>query len=136
MDLTVHSKTVVDDDQSWLGSEHGTSATDTITLKSADFTGTFADGRIPSGTPVSKLAAGNLWTLYTNAGTAGAETLTGFLFKTVQVIDKAGATNNVGAAVLMHGEIVEANLPAVWAALTATPIAAGKVDVAGRIWFV
>lgn len=137
MDLGTHVRTFADDDQSWLGSEHGTNTGDTITLDGAAFLAAYPDGRVPSGVPLSAMTAGGLWQLYDNVGTDGTETFVGFLFKAVSVLAREGTTvTRVGASVLRHCQVVEANLPAYWAALTAIPIAAAKVDAAGRIIFV
>jgi hypothetical protein len=61
MDLTVRSEGPwLAEDRSWLASDHGTTATRTITLDISAFTeGThYPDGFIPSGTVLAELASG------------------------------------------------------------------------------
>jgi hypothetical protein len=60
MDLSLRRESFLVDDQSWLGSEHGTQATESITLDTSAFTeGThYPDGFFKSGIPLAKLASG------------------------------------------------------------------------------
>lgn len=60
MDLSQRRKSFGVDDQSWLGSEHGTQSTETITLDTSTFTAGihFPDGYFKSGLPLGKLASG------------------------------------------------------------------------------
>lgn len=59
MDISVHSDTYVADDMSWLGSAHGTDATETITLDVSAFTeGThYPNGVLLAGLPLGKITA-------------------------------------------------------------------------------
>lgn len=59
MDLTLRTETFGQDDQSWLGSAHGTDATQSITLDTSAFTsGThYPDGYFKSGIALGKIAA-------------------------------------------------------------------------------
>lgn len=108
MDLSPTTTTrTVTRDKRWLASSHGTDATDTITLDIAG--GTFAavlqEGGtvVPSGTALNRGADG----LYDRA--SGADVAEGHLYE--DVVIKAGTTA-AGGALLWHGEVVQAQLPA------------------------
>lgn len=116
------------DDPSWLGSAHGTDATETGTLDVSRFTENthYPNGVLPSGTPVGKVTATGLYAPYSTSGSDGADVLVGFTISPVKI--EAGMTRT-SVAVLTHGRVVEANLP--------FPVDAnGKADAAGRIRFV
>lgn len=105
------------------------------------FTATF--GGQYTGTDVAQMTASGSFTGGTTpavtvaTGTAGGaapgvsdgrETLAGFLMFGVKV-NTADTTIDVGGAVFLHGGVVSSRLP--------VPVdAAGRTDVAGRIWFV
>lgn len=59
MDLRLTTESFGVDDQSWLGSEHGTQATEPVTLDTSTFTsGThYPDGYFKSGIPLGKITA-------------------------------------------------------------------------------
>lgn len=94
-------------DKTWLASSHGTDCTDTVTLDIAGgtFAAVLAEGGtvVPSGTPLNRGADG----LYDRA--SGADVAEGHLFE--DVIIRAGSTR-AGGALLWHGEVVQAELPA------------------------
>ncbi|MCX4705655.1 head decoration protein [Streptomyces sp. NBC_01373] len=117
------------DDQSWLGSAHGTDATETIALDTSTFTLAthYPDGYFKSGIPLGKITAGGKYGPYDNAAADGRQTLVGFLFAAV----KAPTDNTLdpAAAMLTHGKVRESRLPV-------AVDAAGKTDVAGTIRFV
>lgn len=98
------------EDQTWLGSAHGTTEADSITLDPAlfDLVTNFPDGFIPSGVVVGKVTATGLYGPYATAATDGREVAAGHLFTTVEM-DATSA--RVTAALYWHGEVVEANLP-------------------------
>ncbi|MFJ8755675.1 head decoration protein [Streptomyces cyaneofuscatus] len=117
------------DDQSWLGSEHGTQATETIVLDTSTFTPAthYPAGFFKSGIPLGQITTGGKFGPYDNTANDGREKLVGFLFSavgapTVNTIDPAGA-------LLAHGKVRESRLPV-------AVDAAGKADVAGAIRFV
>ncbi len=87
------------DDPSWLGSEHGTDATETVTLDVAAFTEAdhYPDGVIPSGTPLSIIDASGLYGPYDSEGT-----LSGFLIAPRVV--ETGVTR-IAAGLLTHGKV-------------------------------
>ena len=80
MDISVRTDSYSSEDRSWLGSSHGTEATRTITLDRSAFAdliaddGDFADGILPSGFCVARLAASGLYGPYRGADTAGITT--------------------------------------------------------------
>lgn len=117
------------DDQSWLGSAHGTDATETIALDTSTFTkGThYPDGYFKSGIPLGRITAGGKYGPYDNAASDGRQTLVGFLFAAVAA--PADNTIDPAAALLTHGKVRASRLPV-------TVDAAGQTDVAGTIRFV
>ena len=121
MDLTIKRESFGQDDQSWLGSAHGTNAAQTDTLDAASFTKAthYPDGWLKSGLPLAK--SGEKYVLWT----AGA-VLAGFLFTTVRVPEDTAAP--VGAAILEHGRVKAAKLPV-------SVDADGQATAAGRIIF-
>jgi hypothetical protein len=129
MDLSIRSETFGADDQTWLGSAHGTSSARSITLDTSAFTaGThYPDGFFKSGLPLGKITATGKYAPYSNAASDGTETLVGFLLSPIKA--PAATTTDVVGALLIHGIIVEAKLPV-------AVDSAGKADVAGRITFV
>lgn len=116
------------DDPSWLGSEHGTDATETGTLDVSKFTAQthYPNGVIPSGTAVGKVTATGLYGPYKTSGSDGDDVLVGFTVSPVKV--EPGVTR-ISVGILTHGRVVESKLPF---AVDAN----GKNDVAGRIRFV
>ena len=123
MHLALTSETFGSDDQSWLGSAHGTDCTETITLDTSTFTPAthYPNGYFRSGIPLGKITATGLYGPYDNAAHDG------HLFAAV----KAPADNTVdpAAALLWHGKVRPSRLP--------VPVdAAGQADVAGRIRYV
>ena len=129
MNLAQTSQTFLPpEDQSWLGSAHGTDSLETITLDVSAFTATFTDGVIPSGVALGKITATGLYAPYDDAAVDGSAVMTGFLYTTKDI--SAGDTFDIGASMLTHGKIRVAKLP------TDHGLdAAGRTDVAGRIQF-
>jgi hypothetical protein len=131
MDLSLTTQTFGADDQSWLGSEHGTQATEPVTLDTSLFTPAthYPQGYFKSGFPLGKITATGKYGPYSGAAADGRETLVGFLYAAV----KAPAVNtvDVAGAMLVHGKVRESRLP------TGHGVdAAGKADVAGAIRFI
>ncbi|MFF0245038.1 head decoration protein [Streptosporangium sandarakinum] len=129
MNISITTETFHQDDQSWLGSAHATTATRTITLDTSAFTPAthYPGGYFPSGLPLGKITTTGKYGPYDNTAEDGRDTLTGFLFTAVKA--PASTTTDVGAALFEHGRIVEARLPI-------AIDAAGKTDVAARITFI
>lgn len=96
------------EDQSWLGSAHGTTECDTITLDGSAFLATWADGIVPSGVVLGKITATGLYAPYDNGAADGTEVAAGILFQTVDLGDDG---IDSPAALYWHGEVIEAKLP-------------------------
>lgn len=114
-DLSVETTTYSGEDQSWLGSAHGTNNAWSATLDASLFVGTFTDGVVPSGVVLGRLNAspGKL-VPYTDAAThgAGSDTAVGHLLTTTDLGGTtAGTAKDVAVAVIDHGRVIEANLP-------------------------
>lgn len=126
MDISVRTVAFGTENRSWLGSAHGTDATRTITLDVSTFTEAthYPDGYIPSGTVVGRITATGLYGPYDNAATDGREIAAGFLFNSIPI----NGTADVGAPLLEHGMVVEANLPA-----NSGLDVAAALELAGRI---
>ncbi|MGO4630504.1 head decoration protein [Streptomyces sp. 2RAF24] len=111
MELSLKTENFGSDDQSWLGSSHGTQATETITLDTSTFTPAthYPDGYFKSGIPLGKITAGGKYGPYDNAAADGRQTLVGFLFAAVQA--PAVNTLDPSGAMLTHGKVRESRLP-------------------------
>jgi hypothetical protein len=136
MNLNPVRETVGQDDQSWLGSAHGTSSAESITLDLSTFTANthYPNGYLPSGTPLGLITASSKYGIYDDVtpATDGRQTLVGFLLSPVRVVAYGPGTvvGDAHGALLTHGRIVLAKLP------FAIVDTAGKTAVAGRIRFV
>lgn len=132
MDLTVRTDAIGADDQSWMGSRHGTNNARTITLARAAFTAAthYPQGFMKSGTPLARYTTGantGLYGPYTTGATDGSQNLAGFLLTPVSFVTW-GSTGNVVAPLLEHGVVYLAKLPL-------TVDAAGQSSAPARIWF-
>lgn len=128
MDIAPVTTSYALDDLSWLASQHGVEAAESITLlKSAFTSGThYPDGFLKSGIPLGKITASGKYGPYNDAASDGTEVLVGFLYGGV---DASSTSANLGGAMLTHCKIRESRLPI---AVNSN----GKADVAGRIRFV
>lgn len=117
------------EDQSWLGSAHGTNAADPITLNAASFVSAFPTGIIPSGVVLGKITATGRYAPYIDGNSDGTQTAVGHLLTTVDLtngglLPASANWANASAALFSHGQVVEAKLP------TGHGLdAAGKVDL-------
>lgn len=129
MDLSVRTETFAADDQTWLGSAHGTNAARTITLDTSTFTKAthYPGGYFPSGLPLGQITASGRYGPYDDTALDGREVLAGFLLAAVPA--PAVDTVDPAGALLDHGRVVEARLPV-------AIDAAGRADTAGRIQYV
>lgn len=111
MDLTVRDQVFGAENRAWLGSQHGTDSTASITLDVAKFDQAkhFPAGQILSGTVLGKITASGMYGPYDNAASDGRETAVGHLYDSIAVV--AGA-KRLGAPLLDHGAVVESKLPA------------------------
>lgn len=120
------------ENQEWLGSAHGTQECDPITLDATTCVAVFPTGLIPSGVTLGKISASGKYGPYSNAAVDGRTDMVGHLFTTIDLT--AGGTQTAAdtpAALLWHGEVVEAKLPA-----NHGLDANGKTDVKGLIRYV
>ncbi|MEU0858420.1 head decoration protein [Streptomyces griseofuscus] len=132
MDLSLKTVSYSQDRKDWLGSQHGTDVLRSVTLDVSTFTKAthYPDGYLKSGLPIGKITATGKYGLYDDTKTDGRQTLVGFLWTGVEVIDHRGnASTSVGGSMLIHGFINTAKLPV-------TVDAAGWTDVASRIYTV
>lgn len=117
------------EDQSWLGSAHGTNIADPVTLNAASFVAAFPTGVVPSGVLLGKITATGLYAPYVDANADGTQVAAGILFSTVDFSQgllnlPSASWTNTSAALFYHGEVIEAKLPA-----NSGVDAAGKVDL-------
>jgi hypothetical protein len=108
-DFKIKTETWGAENQSWLGSAHGTDATRTVTVKISTLTaGThYPTGHVPSGLPLGKITASGLYGLYNTAASDGTEVLAGYLYTS----QKVTAGNDFVAPILEHGKVITAKLP-------------------------
>ena len=111
MDLSLVTETYGAEDQRWIGSAHGTTATRPITLDSALFDSDDhkRHGWYPSGLPVGRVNGSGLYGPYDPDADDGTEVLAGFLLTSVPGPKQDG--NPVGAALFEHGKVNTAALP-------------------------
>ena len=111
MDLSIRTEVFGQDDQSWLGSEHGPEAARTITLDVSTFTAQthYPNGYFPSGLALGRISATGLYGPYDNNAGDGRNVLAGFLFTAVKA--PASDTTDVAGAILEHGKGKTAKLP-------------------------
>lgn len=132
MDIAVRDgKTFLNENQTWIGKTDALRDADSITLdRSAfDLAVTFADGFIPSGVALGRITATGLYGPYDDTAVDGTEVAAGFLVASIAYDRNSSA--DLGAALMWHGEVIEANLP------TDHGLdAAGKVDLAAKFRFV
>lgn len=131
MDISVRSEGPwLAEDRSWLASDHGTTATRSITLDPALFTaGThYPNGFVPSGTVLAQVTATGLYGPYDNAKSNGQEVAVGLLFNSIPLV--AGQTAKTGAPLFEHGFVRSSRLP-----VNSGIDAAGRTDLAGKITF-
>lgn len=103
--LSTRSETFVPaENQTWLGSATGTQAAKSITLDGDASIAIFADGIVPSGVALYKLA-NDRYAPVVAGQEANAEVL---LFTTTEVV----AGDKTAAAGYWHGRVIAANAPA------------------------
>lgn len=104
------------ENQEWLASRHGTQEADSITLDRAACVAAFPNGFVPSGIPLTLNVGTGRHAPSLDNGAAADDVATGHLFTSVDFAedgDVALATAaNQPAALLWHGEIVLAKVPA------------------------
>lgn len=134
MDISVRAgQTYLNENQSWIGKTLALRDADSITLdRSAfDLTTAFPNGFIPSGVVLARITATGLYGPYADAGAGGLADAAGFLVAAVAMDRDSLATSDVGAALMWHGEVIIANLPA-----NSGLTAAAQADLAAKFRFV
>jgi hypothetical protein len=116
------SETTGGGDLSWLGSTHGLRNARTVVVNVSAFTaGThYPDGYLKSGTPVAIVGGKAVPYDATEATTAGAGVLAGFILTDQKIV----GTTDLPAPLLDHGRVKVANLPIAFA----KPAAAAKLS--------
>lgn len=111
------------ENQSWLGSAHGTQEMDSVTLDGDRFLAAFPTGIVPSGVVLARDLTSGLGVPYNPAYDSdtvaagvqpnGADVAIGHLFTTTDLGGTTAATvGNTPASLYWHGEVVESKLPA------------------------
>jgi len=100
------------EDQSWLGSSHGTDTAQPCTLDTSTFVAAthYPNGFFVSGIVLGKITATGKYGPYVSTASDGRQTAVGVLFTSV----KAPTTGNdwdPAAAILLHGFLKVAKLP-------------------------
>lgn len=135
MDLTMRTENFSFDDQSWLGSAHGTDAARTITLDTSAFTsGThYPNGYFPSGLPLARITSSGKYGPYagrtsevqtvtiTGTPTGGTYTLT-FDGETTAAIAFDAAASAVQAALEALSNVVPGDVTATGGPHPGTPV--------------
>lgn len=111
MFLSPVTETFGQDDQSWLGSEEGTSRAMSITLDTSAFVaGThYPDGYFKSGIILGKITATGLYGPYNNAASDGTEVAAGLLLCAVDAPPLT--TQDPQGALHWHGRVLVSKLP-------------------------
>lgn len=131
MDLEIRSEQFTpSEDQSWLGSAHGTNEADTITLDGSLF-GSFEDDRvIPSGIVLGRVSSTGLYGPYEAGATDGRSTARGHLFTTKRFNEGQA---RIPAALLWHGQVIVDRLPGGHGLDSAAAEALGQVNYVGEV---
>ena len=135
MDLTLRTETFGQDDQSWLGSAHGTDTARSITLDTSAFTANthYPNGFLPSGLPLAKITASGKYGPYagqtsevqtvtiTGGPTGGTFTLT-FDGETTAAIAYNAAASAVQSALEALSNVNSGDVTCAGGALPGTPV--------------
>lgn len=134
MDLTPQTTTYQIDDNSWLGSAHGTDAGKSVTLDLTTFDASqHTNGFIPSGAALGIITATGFYGPYDDTATDGRQTLAGHLYGGVKV--NSGSTK-AGGTILVHCFVKENKLPFQSGQTGRGYVDAnGKTDVKGAIFY-
>lgn len=109
MNLTPVTEAWGNEDLSWLGSAHGLEMADSVTLDRALLNAAWVtDGVVPAGVIVGLVTATGRYGPYDNAAVDGRAVAAGLLIGPVAT---GGAGNPVGA-IISHGQVITAKLPA------------------------
>jgi hypothetical protein len=126
------------DNHDWLSSNFGLDEPRSITLDISAFTAAqhYPNGFIPAGMILARLTASPyLYVPYLDAGSGGASTAVGILAFTVPLVSPVVTTNDVGAAMMEMGIVIESKLPYT----VGNAAAGGYIDANGKAdlinWF-
>ncbi len=130
MDLTATIVLEGQEDQSWLGSAHGTSTGRPVTLDASKFVQAthFPQFYLPSGTALGKVTAGGKYGPYDDTASDGRQVCVGYTLTATQM---KTTTSTPQAVLYEHGRVIVANLP--FATGAGAIDAAGQTDTVGRI---
>jgi hypothetical protein len=104
VNLTPVSESWANEDLSWLGSAHGVEMADSITLDRAGLDAAWVTlGYVPAGAIVRRLAATGRYHPF-----AGGDAAAGIVVSPIMI----GAAGNPVGAVIRHGQVIVAKLPA------------------------
>lgn len=121
-------------DLSWLASGHGlwNGRTETVDISAFTAATHYADGILPSGTPVALVAGVLVPYDKTEATVTGAGILAGFLLNAHQITTPGASVTgpDFAAAVLDHGRVKSSRLPHAFVA----PVAAAKKAASSFIY--
>lgn len=103
----------VPEDLSWLGSAHGTTEGEPITLDHVTCLAKWPDGFVPSGVALARVTASDLYGPFDAAAADGREVLAeGRNYHLLTSKRFSDTTQDVAAAGYWHGQVKVGNLPA------------------------
>lgn len=109
MNLSTTTETWGNEDLSWLGSAHGLEMADSVTLDRATMNAAWlTDGVVPAGVILGRITASGRYGPYDNAAVDGRAVAAGLLISPVMT----GAAGNPVGAIISHGQVITAKLPA------------------------
>jgi hypothetical protein len=114
LDLSITEESIGSEDQSWLGSAHGTDTGRTVTLDTSLIPAeVYRTGWLPSGLPLGRVTATGLYGPYTPGADAessdGRERFAGVLLASIRGPKAPG--NPIAGALLEHGRVLTNRLP-------------------------
>ncbi len=109
MDLSLKTEVYGAEDQSWLGSEHGTDSARTVTLSPEHIPTSNRHVWIPSGLPLGRVTATGLYGQYDPEAENGLEVLAGFLLSSLP--GPKSSDQPIIGALFEHGKVRPDRLP-------------------------
>ncbi len=117
LNLSIVTQTFgANEDMTWLGSAHGTTMMDPVTLLASAFVASFPTGVVPSGVVLGKVTATGKYVPYLVGNGDGSQTPVGHLGGTVDFSQgssnlASAAWTDVSAPLFFHGEVIVSKLP-------------------------
>ena len=111
MNLATKTETWGNEDLSWLGSAHGLEMADSVTIDrtaALAVTAWATDGVVPAGAVLGKVTATGRYAPWVDAAVDGSGVAAGLLISPVML----GASGNPQGAIISHGQVIVAKLPA------------------------